>query len=150
MELTPYEVFKEKGADKLIEIIEKGNFHELGESIPKRGEDKLIAEFYEKLKIGDIDYIDKNYYLNCEKELYELQEIEANELLKMVEHDNTIEMKQAEMKDYENTMGTAEGKSGFDDSMEAETKASDVQKATHDIRKINEQQQEITNGDRWR
>ena len=58
--------------------------------------------------------------------------------------------KQAEMKDNENAMGTAEGKSGFDDSMEAETKASDVQKATHDIRKINEQQKEITNEDRWR
>lgn len=137
--------------------ISKTNLDDILSKIQKYNKPFMNMEGYAKTDFSFMQYV-KRYYEEVIKEPemidfkngeYKLQEIEANELLKMVEHDNTIEMRQAEMKDYENTMGTAEGKSGFDDSMEAEIKASDVQKSTHDIRKIKEQQKERTNEDRW-
>ena len=134
--------------------ISKTNLNDILSKIPKCDKPFMNMEGYAKTDFSFMQYVERYYkemikahemseFNNGE---YELQEIDVNELLKMVEHDNTIEMKQVETQDYENT----EGKSGFDDSMEAETKASDVQKATYDIKKINEKQQEITNEDRWR
>ena len=50
--------------------------------------------------------------------------------------DKTIKTAQVETQDYENHMDEAEGKNGFDDLMESETKTSEVQRATKDIRDL--------------
>ena len=133
--------------------ISKTNIENILNKMPKTDRPFMNMDGYAKTDFSFKQYVER-YYEEISKDPemiefkngeYELQEIDANELLKMVEHDKTIKTAQVETQDYENHMDEAEGKNGFDDLMESETKTSEVQRVTKDIREMISKQKEQTN-----